>query len=133
MASPTGSPGTSPRYDYSREVLATTSREGDVTFDFLVQLQTDPHRMPIENASVVRPERLSSFIPVATLRLPRQDSDATQQFALADRLSFNPWHALPEHRPLGNQNRARRTIYVRLSRLRQSMNGTPRETPGDGT
>jgi hypothetical protein len=53
-------------------------------------------------------------------RLPRQDFGATQQFAVADRLSFNPWHALPEHRPLGNQNRARRAIYLRLSGLGQS-------------
>ncbi|WP_245873276.1 hypothetical protein [Streptomyces phaeoluteigriseus] len=105
-------------------------RERDGTFDFLAQLQTDPHRMPIEDASVVWPERLSSFIPVATLRLPRQDFNATQRFALADRPSFNPWHALPEHRPLGNQNRA---TYLRISGLRQAMNGTPREDPGDGT
>ncbi|MFV8132666.1 catalase family protein [Streptomyces syringium] len=121
-----------PPDDYLREALARTLRERDVTFDFLVQVQTDPHRMPIENASVVWPERLSPFVPVATLRLPRQEFDTTQQFALADRLSFNPWHALPEHRPLGNQNRARRTIYLQLSRLRQSMNGTPHEDPGDG-
>ncbi|MEU7059500.1 hypothetical protein [Streptomyces sp. NPDC046197] len=118
-----------PPDDYLRRALVTALRERDVLFDFLVQLQTDAHRMPVENASVVWPERLSPFVPVATLRLPRQEFDEKGQFALADRLSFNPWHALPEHRPLGNQNRARRTIYHQLSRLRQSMNGTPREDP----
>ncbi|MFI1970579.1 catalase family protein [Streptomyces cinnamoneus] len=121
-----------PPDDYLRQALATTLRRRDVVFDFLVQLQTDPHRMPVENASVVWPEALSPFVPVATLRLPRQEFDEEEQFALADRLSFNPWHALPEHRPLGNQNRARRTIYLELSRLRQTMNGTPREDPGHG-
>ncbi|MBT2407516.1 MULTISPECIES: catalase family protein [unclassified Streptomyces] len=121
-----------PPDDYLRDALATTLRERDVFFDFLVQPQTDPHRMPIENASVVWPERLSPFIPMATLRLPRQEFDETEQFALADRLSFNPWHALPEHRPLGNQNRARRAVYLRLSRLRQTMNSTPHEEPGAG-
>ncbi|MGX8904081.1 hypothetical protein ACR820_02160 [Streptomyces netropsis] len=120
-----------PPDDYLQEALARKLREQDVIFDFLVQVQTDPHRMPIENASVVWPERLSPFVPVATLRLPRQEFDATRQFALADRLSFNPWHALPEHRPLGNQNRARRAIYLCLSGLRQSMNGTLHEDPGD--
>ncbi|MEU1309207.1 catalase family protein [Streptomyces cinnamoneus] len=120
-----------PPDDYLRRALAATLRERDVLFDFLVQLQTDPHRMPVENASVVWPERLSPFRPVATLRLPRQELDEARQFALADRLSFNPWHTLAAHRPLGNQNRARRTIYLQLCRLRQSMNGTPHTDPSD--
>ncbi|WP_256103101.1 hypothetical protein [Streptomyces sp. Ncost-T10-10d] len=38
---------------------------------------------------------------------------------------------MPEHRPLGNQNRARRTIYLQLARLRQAMNGTPHQEPGE--
>ncbi|MEW2513371.1 catalase family protein [Streptomyces sp. NPDC046870] len=120
-----------PPDDYLRQALAAALRERDVCFDFLVQVQTDAHRMPVENASVVWPERLSPFVPVATLRLHRQECDPAGQFARADRLSFNPWHAVPEHRPLGNQNRARRTIYLRLARLRQSMNGTPHQEPGE--
>ncbi|KUN30984.1 hypothetical protein AQJ11_09760 [Streptomyces corchorusii] len=120
-----------PPDDYLRQGLAAALRERDVSFDFLVQVQTDAHRMPVENASVVWPERLSPFVPVATLRLLRQECDPADQFARADRLSFNPWHALPEHRPLGNQNRARRTIYLRLARLRQTMNGTPHQEPGE--
>lgn len=122
-----------PPDDYLRRAMTRTLGEHDVCFDFLVQLQSDPHRMPLENASVVWPEHLSPFVPVATLRLPRQEIDAAEQFALADRLSFNPWHALPEHRPLGNQNRARRTIYLQLCRLRQTMNNTPHEDPGKDT
>lgn len=27
-------------------------------------------------------------------------------------LSFNPWHALAEHRPLGGMNRLRRAVYA---------------------
>jgi hypothetical protein len=44
-------------------------------------------------------------------------------------LSINPWHCLPEHRPLGNQSRARRRMYQELSRLRQHMNRTPHVEP----
>ncbi|MFI5979060.1 hypothetical protein [Streptomyces sp. NPDC051452] len=120
-----------PPDDYLQQALAATLRERDVYFDFLVQVQSDAHRMPVENASVVWPERLSPFVPVATLRLLRQECDPADQFTRADRLSFNPWHAVPEHRPLGNQNRARRTIYLQLARLRQDMNGTPHREPGE--
>jgi hypothetical protein len=78
------------------------------------------------------PERLSRAVPVATLRLPRQRFDTPAQLAFAHNLSFNPWHCVPEHRPLGNQNRARRRLYGELSRLRQSMNAAPhREPTGD--
>lgn len=117
---------------YLRETMAATLRQHAVEFDFLVQVQVDPHRMPVENAGVRWPERLSRPVPVATLRLPRQTFDTPAQLAFAHNLSFNPWHAVPAHRPLGNQNRARRRLYQELSRLRQSMNATPhREPTGD--
>ena len=97
-----------------------------------LQLQTDARRMPVEDASVRWPERLSPSVPVAVLRLPRQSFDSPGQLAFAHTLSMNPWHCVPEHRPLGNQNRARYRVYQALSRLRQSMNGTPhREPTGD--
>jgi hypothetical protein len=114
--------------------MAATMRETEVRFDFLVQLQTDPDRMPIENASVRWPEHLSPHVRVAELRLPAQRFDSPAQLAFADNLSFNPWHALPEHRPLGNQNRARKEIYLQLSRARQRMNAAARIEPtGDET
>jgi hypothetical protein len=54
--------------------------------------------------------------------------------AFAEDLSYNPWHSLPAHRPLGNQNRARRVIYQALSKLRHEMNARPHLEPtGDDT
>ncbi len=114
---------------YLREAMAATLARQDVEFDFLIQIQTDAHRMPIEHASVRWPERLSRPVPVATLRLPRQTFDSPAQLAFAHNLSFNPWHTVAAHRPLGNQNRGRRRLYVELSRLRQSMNATPHVEP----
>ncbi|MDQ4132276.1 MAG: catalase family protein [Actinomycetota bacterium] len=118
-----------PSTDYLREAMVTTLRQQAVDFDFMVQLQTDPFLMPIEDGSVDWPERLSPFVPVARLHLPAQEFDSRGQLAFAENLSFNPWHSLPEHRPLGNLNRARRTMYLELSRLRQGMNGIPHVEP----
>jgi hypothetical protein len=118
-----------PPDNYLREAMAATLARESVTFDFLIQLQTDPGRMPIENAAVRWPERLSPPIRAATLELPRQSFDSPAQLAFASVLSFNPWHSLPDHRPLGNQNRARRRVYLELSRLRQAMNATPHYEP----
>jgi hypothetical protein len=118
--------------NYLRDNLVATLRRQDAEFDLMVQVQTDPHRMPIENASVRWPERLSPFVRVATIHLPRQDIDTAAHYELTRRLSMNPWHAMPDHRPLGNQGRARLRMYHELSRLRQDRNGTGHLEP-DGT
>ena len=109
--------------------MAASLAEGDVELDVRLQLQTDPHLMPIENAAVLWPEKLSPRVSVATLRLPRQKFDSPAQMEFARRLSYNPWHSIPDHRPLGNQSRARRRMYWELSQLRQTMNGTPHIEP----
>jgi hypothetical protein len=48
---------------------------------------------------------------------------------LCEHLSFNPWHGLPEHRPLGVVNRARRTIYAKVSAFRHQLNEAPMAEP----
>lgn len=114
---------------YLREAMAATLKRRDVFFDFLIQIQADPYRMPVEVGSVEWPQRLSPFVPAATLRLPPQEFASEAQLAFASNLSFNPGHCIAAHRPLGNQNRARKRLYLELSRLRQAMNGEARIEP----
>jgi hypothetical protein len=118
-----------PPDNWLRDAMAGTLSRQDVEMDFLVQVQTDPRRMPIEDASIEWPESLSRFVPVARITIPRQTFDTPERTRFARELAFNPWHAIADHRPLGNQNRARRAIYSELSRLRQSMNGEPHVEP----
>jgi hypothetical protein len=118
-----------PPDDYLRDAMVAALSEGDVELDVRLQLQTDPHLMPIENNAVLWPERLSPRISAATLRLPRQTFNSPSQMAFARRLSYNPWHCIPEHRPLGNQSRARRRMYLELSTLRHTMNNVPHYEP----
>jgi hypothetical protein len=121
-----------PPDNYLRDAMVATLAARDVEFDILLQVQTDPFRMPIENAAAMWPTRLSPRIPAAVLRIPRQTFDSPEQRAFARVLSFNPWHCVPEHRPLGNVSRARKRMYAELSALRQRMNGTePYEPTGD--
>jgi hypothetical protein len=115
--------------NYLRDNMVKTLAEKNVEFDLLLQLQTDPHRMPIENAAVRWPQKLSPFIPTATIRIPMQKFDSPAQFEFTRRLSLNPWHCLHEHRPLGNQSRARKRMYLELSRFRHEMNSTSHIEP----
>ena len=118
-----------PPDDYLRAAMVATLAEEDVEFDIRLQLQTDPHLMPIENNAVLWSEKLSPRVSVATLRIPRQKFNSPAQMDFAKRLSYNPWHCIPDHRPLGNQNRARRRMYAELSKLRHTMNAVPHYEP----
>lgn len=97
-----------PTDGYLRERMIKDLSENDVLFDFMIQFQIDPNSMPIEDPTV---EWTSPFIKVATLRIPKQEFDSEAQLTYGQNLSFNPWHSLPAHRPLGCFNRARRIIY----------------------
>jgi hypothetical protein len=118
-----------PPDDYLRDAMVASLAEGDVEFDIRLQLQTDPYLMPIENNAVLWPEKISPRVSVATLHLPRQKFNSPAQMEFAKRLSYNPWHCIAEHRPLGNQSRARRRMYAELSKLRHTMNKVPHYEP----
>ncbi len=124
-----GLPFGSVPFNYLRDNLITTLKEKDVEFDMVVQLQTDPHLMPIEDSSVAWPEKLSPFVPVATVHIPKQNYDHDAAADFAKRLKMNPWHCIADHRPLGNLNRARFRLYRELSDFRQKMNKSPHLEP----
>ena len=93
-------------------------RKGPVSALVLsVQLYVDPRRTPIEDGSVDWSEADSPYVPVADVTLPQQDitdDRGLRVSAYVERLSFDPWHAPIEFRPLGNLMRARNHAY-RLS------------------
>jgi hypothetical protein len=108
--------------NFLRNAMIETLNKQSVSFDFAIQFQKDPVKMPIEDASIIWPEKDSPFITVASIEIPKQTFTHASQDAFARNLTFNPWHTLAELRPLGNQNRARKSIYLATSRMRQSIN-----------
>ena len=86
-----------------RDELAQRLRAGPIRFTMKAQLYRDPAGTPIEDAAVAWD---APFADLATLTIPAQElTDDVEQ------LSFDPWHALPAHRPLGNLMRARTNAY----------------------
>lgn len=106
--------------NYLRERLIAHLGTGEALFDLMVQFQTDAEKMPIEDASVEWDEKASPYRTVARIRIPAQSIDTDEQIAACERLSFNPWNALPDHRPLGNYNRARKAIYHAMAAFREA-------------
>ncbi len=105
--------------DFLKANMAATLIRNEIIYDFFVQFQTDPVKMPIEDPTVVWD---SPLIKVATIRIPTQIFDTPGQNDFGDNLSFNSWHALPEHRPLGNFNRVRKKIYEEMYEFRHKHN-----------
>lgn len=114
--------------DFLRDALADqlTTRQVGAQFDLSVIPQTDADAMPIEDPTV---EWKSDPIRVATITIDPQTFDSANQMAFFANLAWNPWNTLPEHRPLGGINRARRQIYPASSALRHITNGTGPVTP----
>lgn len=92
-------------------------------FELQVQKQDANKYMPIEDVSVKWSEKDSPFQTVALVSIPPQDFDSREQNVMCDNLSFNPWHALPEHRPIGGINRLRKAVYEAVSVYRHERNG----------
>jgi hypothetical protein len=115
--------------NFLEEAMARQLNAKEAVFAFMVQRQTDPARMPVEDATIVWKESRSPFVRVATIRIPPQTFDSEAQKNFAENLSFTPWHALPEHRPLGNVNRIRRVVYESISKLRHELNQVERREP----
>ena len=115
--------------NYLREAMARSLKDAPACFDFLVQRQTDPARMPIEDATAAWDEKESPFVKVARIDVPAQSFDDPARREFCENLSFTPWHSLPEHRPLGGLQRARLEAYLSLSGFRHTLNQAPREEP----
>ena len=108
--------------DYLREDLTVHAANNSICFDFYVQFQTDPIKTPIEDALVEWDEHDAPFVntPVARLILPPQTFDSKAQMEFCEALNMTPWHALAEHRPLGQQNRARKKVYEMSQEFREN-------------
>jgi len=115
--------------DFLRENMQKHLTQGEACFDFLVQLRKLPSEMPIEDPTIEWSEKDSPFITVARITIPSQAFTSPEQLEFCENLSFTPWHAIPEHRPLGGINRVRKTVYDTISRVRHELNGVERHEP----
>lgn len=101
-----------------REALRQVLADQAVVFELAVQARSGPDQ-PVEDPTVEWDEGRAPFVPVATLALPPQDFATAERDALAERLSFNPWHCSADHRPLGAINRLRLQVYEQMAALRR--------------
>jgi hypothetical protein len=113
-----------------RDQVVELFKELGAEYELRAQLCTDLESMPVEDASIVWPEDRSPHQPIARITLPPQDAYSPARRVYADDvLSFNPWHCIPEHRPLGSIMRVRIKAYEASTAFRHAMNVQPRTEP----
>ncbi len=98
--------------------------ESEAVWELRVQLCADLEKMPVEDAHTEWDETESPYVAVATVTAKAQEiySDARRVF-VDEKMTFNPWHALAAHRPLGNIMRARFQAYAMSTKFRHEREG----------
>lgn len=115
--------------DYLTTNLQKQLDNSEACMDFYIQRQVDPEKMPVENALVEWDEKLSPFIKIARITIPKQTFTSEAQKNFCENLSFNPGHSLVVHQPLGGINRARKVVMKAISDLRLKENKVDRFEP----
>jgi len=108
--------------DYLGDAMQAHLKQGSASFDFMVQLRSDPQNMPIEDASAIWDEEVSPFIKVASITINYQNFRQDEAMFSCEKMSFNPWQCLHEHTPLGGINRVRKRVYSEISNYRAQKN-----------
>ncbi len=91
-----------------------------VYYDFVIQLQEDAVKMPIEDVCV---EWKSPWHKVARIEIPKQIFDTPEINNIGNNLTYSPWHCHVENRPLGGISRARKDAYEAIGKFRMERNG----------
>lgn len=116
-------------WDFSlKKEMGRSLAGAEMWFDFYIQRYVDD-RTPIEDSKVEWSESIAKPEHVAKIIIPSQDVVSSDRDWFCENLSFNPWHSLPEHKPLGLVNRVRRNVYAEISNHRHKLNQVPRQEP----
>lgn len=113
---------------FLREAMRAALEQDAACFEFLVQPRTSSS-MSVERSMIEWKESEAPFHKVATITIPKQIFDLPAQHQFCEKLSFSPWHAVVEHRPLGVVNRVRKVVYNTISGVRHELNGEQRNEP----
>ncbi|HEY9845978.1 MAG TPA: catalase family protein [Candidatus Caenarcaniphilales bacterium] len=113
-----------------RDLIVEFFRQQAAEYELRVQLCTNLETMPIEDASIQWSEQESPYQAIAKITIPVQEAYSSARRVYVDEvLSFNAWHCIAEHRPLGSIQRVRMQVYEASSRYRHEMNQQPKVEP----
>jgi hypothetical protein len=113
-----------------RDLVVDFFHSQGAEYELRAQLCTDLKTMPVEDASIDWPQNQSPYQALGKIVIPAQEAFSPARHVYADEvLSFNPFHCLPEHLPLGSINRVRIKAYASSTTYRHATNAQPKVEP----
>jgi hypothetical protein len=112
---------TLPATNYYHNRWAKDIASGDICYGLYVQMYEDDTTTPLEDGTAVWK---TEWTLLGTLYFDSNQSwgsDGQEQFC--ENLSFNPWHTLPEHEPIGGIQRIRKAVYTTMGQMRAQAGG----------
>lgn len=100
--------------------LKTELKHQEFMYDFCVQFYKNETVTPTNDMSIEWNEKLSPFIKVATLTIPKQT--VKEQVELNHKITYSLTNSLIEHEAVGKLNNVRIKVYKTLSALRHRLN-----------
>jgi hypothetical protein len=112
-----------PGENFLGEKLASYLAREEGCYDFYVQPNQEPKKNYIEDAMIEWDSQKSPFIKVGRMTIKKQTGfRKKERMKACEGMSFNPWRAPVENRPLGGVNRIRLKVYLDQFKLRQEYN-----------
>jgi hypothetical protein len=106
--------------DYLRDDLVRRQARHTLRYDLRAQFFTTDAETPIERVDAEWP---TPWVVLGTLTFEPATGDPSKRDALdqfVEKASFDPWHALVDHRPLGSAMRARKHAYYASTQARKA-------------
>jgi hypothetical protein len=106
--------------EYLHDDAAARHGKHALRWELRAQFFTDEAATPIERSDIDWP---SPYVTLGTLTFEPAASDPKKRASLdafVSAMSFDPWHALVEHRPLGSVMRARKHAYYASTQARKA-------------
>jgi hypothetical protein len=101
---------------------ATHRQDEKAVFEFCVRRRGHPTSDDVENASQPWDAASDTTVTLGRIEIPLQSFARADNLCACENFSFNPWNALPAHRPLGGLNRMRLAVYLASKQVRHQLN-----------
>jgi len=113
--------------NYYHDRWAKDIAASDICYGVYVQLYEDDESTPLEVGTAVWNTEWTALGTLSFEANQSWGSDGQEEFC--ENLSFNPWHTLPAHEPIGGIQRVRKAVYTAMGELRASYGQFPFAEP----
>jgi len=107
--------------NYYHNRWAKDIASNDICYGLYVQLYENDETTPLEDGTAVWNTEWTQLGTLTFASSQPWGSDGQETFC--ENMSFNPWHTLPAHEPIGGIQRIRKAVYTTMGQMRAQIGG----------